>query len=76
MNPVFFVYLLLLAGWLAVSWFAAGEFYKIAEDKGYHGKKYFWWSFLLPPVGHLMIVAMPDRARDQRTVVNDDLPDL
>ena len=72
----FFVCLLLLAAWLCVSWFAAGEFYKIAEDKGYHGKKYFWWAFLLPLVGHLMIVAMPDRASGQRAVVNDDLPEL
>ena len=70
------VHLLFLAGWLCVSWFAAGEFYKIAEDKGYHGKKYFWWCFLAPPVGHLMIVAMPDRGRDQQVVVNEDLPAL
>ena len=73
---LFVVHLLLLAGWLCASWFAAGEFYKIAEDKGYHGKKYFWWCFLAPPVGHLMVVAMPDRARNQQAVVNDDLPEL
>ena len=72
----FFAYLLLLAAGLAVSWFAAREFYAIAEDKGYHGKKYFWWAFLLPPVGYLLILAMPDRARDQWTVVNNDLPEL
>ena len=59
-----------------ISWFAAGEFFKLAEDKGYHDKKYFWWTFLLLPVGALMIVAMPDRGLDQRAVVNDDLPDL
>ena len=50
--------LLALALWLAVCWFAAGEFYKIAEDKGYHGKKYFWWCFLarlLPSVRSLLI---------------------
>ena len=68
--------LLLLALWLAVCWFAAGEFYKLAEDKGYHGRKYFWWAFLLPVVGFLLIVAMPDRGREQRAVVNDDLPEL
>ena len=70
------VYLLLLCICLVVNWFAAGEFYKIAEDKGYHGRKYFWWAFLLPVVGYLLIVAMPDRGREQRVVLNDDLPEL
>ena len=69
-------HLLCLAVWLVISWFAAAEFYKIAEDKGYHGKKYFWWAFLLPPVGYLLIVAMPNRSGGQRTVVNEDLPEL
>ncbi len=70
------VSLLVLAACLVVNWFAAGEFYKIAEDKGYHGQKYFWWAFLLPLVGYLMIVAMPDRGGEQRAIVNDDLPEL
>lgn len=59
-----------------VNWFAAGEFYKIAEDKGYHSRKYFWWTFLVPIVGYILIAAMPDRGVDQRTVYNQDLPDL
>lgn len=59
-----------------INWFAAGEFYKIAEDKGYHSRKYFWWAFLVPVVGYLLIVAMPDRGGEQRTVYNQDLPDL
>ena len=71
-----FLNLLCLAGCLVVSWFAAKEFYKIAEDKGYHGQKYFWWAILLPLVGYLMIVAMPDRGGEQRAIVNDDLPEL
>ena len=33
------VSLLILAACLVINWFAAGEFYKIAEDKGYHGRK-------------------------------------
>ena len=70
------VYLLVLAACLVVNWFAAGEFYKIAEDKGYHGRKYFWWAFLLPGVGYLLIVAMPDRGKEQRVILNDDLPEL
>ena len=70
------IYLFSACVWFAVSWFAAGEFYKLAEDKGYHGRKYFWWAFLLPLVGYLMIVAMPDRGREQRVILNDDLPEL
>ena len=31
---------------LVISWFVAGEFFRIAEDKGYHERKYFWISFL------------------------------
>ena len=68
--------LFLLIVFYIVSWFAAGEFFTIAEDKGYHDKKYFWWTFLILPVGALLIVAMPDRGMEQRAVVNDDLPDL
>lgn len=59
-----------------INWFAAGEFFKIAEDKGYHSKKYFWWAFLMPVVGYLLIIAMPDRAQYQRSVYNQDLPEL
>ena len=70
------VSLLILAACLVINWFAAGEFYKIAEDKGYHGRKYFWWAFLLPGVGYLLIVAMPDRGREPRVILNDDLPEL
>ncbi|MBQ9685907.1 MAG: hypothetical protein IJV41_05060 [Oscillospiraceae bacterium] len=71
-----FTGVLWLALCLVISYFAAREFYKIAEDKGYHGRKYFWWAFLLPLVGYLLIVAMPDRGTNQRTVVNEDLPEL
>ena len=59
-----------------VNWFAAGEFYKLAEDKGYHSKKYFWWAFLVPVVGYILIAAMPDRGGEQYTVYNQDLPEL
>ena len=67
---------------------AASEFKKIAEMKGHNGGKYFWWSFLLGPVGMLMVVALPDRAKQvletpaAKTEANpekrqdDELPDL
>jgi len=59
-----------------VNWFAAGEFYKLAEDKGYHSRKYFWWAFLVPVVGYILIAAMPDRGAGSHTVYNQDLPEL
>ena len=61
---------------LVISWFVAGEFFRIAEDKGYHERKYFWISFLLGFVGYLLIAAMPDRSVGQSVVSNDELPDL
>ena len=61
---------------LVISWFVAGEFFRIAEDKGYHELKYFWISFLLGFVGYLLIAAMPDRSVGQSVVSNDELPDL
>lgn len=76
MATSFIMTLFILALALLINWFAAGEFYKIAEDKGYRGKKYFWWAFLAPIVGYLLIVAMPDRGREQRAVYNEDLPEL
>ena len=64
---------------LVVFWFAAEEFYKIAVMKGHSERKYFWWSFLTPPLGMLMVVALPDRrnaaaAGEQKT--DDRLPAL
>lgn len=65
-----------IIAFFVINWFAAGEFYKLAEDKGYHSRKYFWWAFLVPLVGYILVAAMPDRGGDPRTVYNQDLPDL
>ena len=46
---------------LIIMYLIAAEFYKIAEDKGYHEKKYLWLSFFFGPVGYLLVVALPDR---------------
>ena len=46
---------------LVVFWFSAEEFYQIAVMKGHSQRKYFWWSFFTPPLGMLMVVALPDR---------------
>ena len=75
---------------IAVAAFAASEFKKIAEMKGHEGGRYFWWSFLLGPIGMLMVVALPDRNKQSVTVElpkeknqlaqaesqSDELPDL
>ena len=41
----------------------AFQFRKIAEMKGHGGVPFFWWTFLLGPIGMLMVVALPDRAK-------------
>lgn len=65
---------------LIIAYYAAKEFEEIAAKKGYTDKKYFWWSFLMPPFGMLMVVALPDRGNAQITqavsIAADDLPEL
>lgn len=51
MGEILFYYVLFLAVILAVNWFTAREFYKIAVMKGHPQKKYFWWCFLVGFVG-------------------------
>lgn len=51
---------------IAVAYFAAKEFELIAKDKGYAGKKYFWWTFLAGFVGIPMVIALPDRRGGER----------
>ena len=66
----------------------AFQFRKIAEMKGHSGVPYFWWTLLLGPIGMLMVVALPDRAKNvletptAKTMAapekrqDDELPDL
>ena len=46
---------------LEVAYFIGKEFEYIAKEKGYTSKKYFWWTFLLTPIGISMVIALPDR---------------
>ncbi len=48
--------------WLIVSWFIAEEFQRIAAIKGFQEPRYFWCSFLLGPIGWLMVIALPDHS--------------
>lgn len=41
--------------------FVALEFRKIAAMKGHDEAKYFWWTFLMGPVGMLMVIALPQK---------------
>lgn len=60
-----------------VLWFfAAMEFQRIAAMKGHDEDRYFWWTFLLGPVGMLMVVALPQKAAVPEEVKSDELPDI
>ena len=63
---------------LVLSFFIGKEFERIAKMKGHNEKRYFWWSFLLGPVGYLMVVALPDGAEKADTLasLNDELPEI
>lgn len=56
---------------IAVLYFAAREFEQIAEEKGFHGKTYFWWVFSLGIVGMLMVIALPDRNIKEWKKINE-----
>lgn len=70
-----FLSLSFMAAALWVAYFMAKEFYRVAKDKGYPQKKYFWVCFLLGIVGYLLVIALPDRANSNKAF-SDELPDL
>ena len=56
------LYFLLLVIVIVIDYFVAKAFEEIAEEKGFSNhSKYFWFSFWLGPIGHLMTVALPDK---------------
>lgn len=62
---------------LAVHYFVAEEFFKIAAMKGWSQKKYRIMALVLWIFGYLLIIALPDRAGASMTaVISDDLPEL
>ena len=62
---------------LAVHYFVAEEFFKIAAMKGWSQKKYRIMALVLWIFGYLLIIALPDRAGTSMTaVISDDLPEL
>ena len=41
----------------------AGYFYFAAKDKGYKDLSYLFFSWVFPLIGHLLVVALPDRGK-------------
>ena len=41
--------------------FVSLEFLYIAKEKGYSSKRYFWWTLFLPPIGMMMVIALPHK---------------
>ena len=71
------LYIVLALALLAVHYFVAEEFYKVAAMKGWSQKKYRMAALLLWIVGYLLIIALPDRTGESMTaVISDDLPEL
>ena len=58
--------LLIVCFVLIISFAAADTFYDIARMKGHDEKKYFLWSFFVPLLGALMVIALPDRKMDEK----------
>ncbi len=56
----FFVFLGIVIG-IAIAFVVASEFASIANEKGYDGTKYFWYTLFLGIIGALMVIALPDR---------------
>lgn len=58
----------------------AGYFYFIARDKGYKNIVYLAFAYIIPPIGQLLIIAMPDRGIIPEKSVSagsfDDLPEI
>lgn len=61
MGEIIILWLILIAVIFLVAYYAGKEFERIAAMKGFVDKKFFWWTFFLPPVGMLMVIALPDR---------------
>lgn len=57
-------------------YFVAAEFRRIAAMKGYDEARYFWRTFLVGPVGMLMVVALPQEAKVPDEVKPDELPEI
>ena len=64
--------------YLVLWYFIADAFRNIAQMKGNNESRYFWWTFLMGPVGMMMVIALPDRSGVDKSaeLPIDELPDL
>lgn len=73
--------------YLILTIISASYFHEIAVMKGHTESRYFWLPLLLPIMGCLLVVALPDRNPDNAkintqdfssstTVTNDELPEI
>ena len=46
---------------LIAAYACANNFYEIACMKGHDDRKYFWWTFFIPLMGALMVIALPEK---------------
>ena len=70
-----FLYFLIAAALIVLTYYISKWFFEAAEEKGYHDKKYFWICFWLGVVGWILVCALPDRGNSSQ-VCPDELPDL
>lgn len=65
----FIIFIVLIALIVIVFLFIDGvlalEFSNIAEVKGWHSSKYFWYAFLFGIVGYLFVIALPDLSQQK-----------
>ncbi len=57
---------------IAIDFYVAVKFKKIAEDKGYDSMEYFLVCFFLMFIGYIMVAALPDRKRFEMPVYGKD----
>ena len=57
---------------IAVDFYVAVKFKKIAEDKGFDSMEYFFVCFFLTFIGYIMVAALPDRQKFEMPVYNSD----
>lgn len=59
-----------------VLWYFIGkEFARIAAMKGHTDSRYFWWTFLVGPVGIGMVIALPNNGK-AASMSADELPEI
>lgn len=70
-----FFFLLILAYIVLNRIFLSKEFFKLAEDKGYHSRRYYNYCLCFGIAAYILIAAMPDRSSGN-VIRTDELPEL